>query len=120
MYPRVTKPQGEMHPKDYEIYAAGLDMKVAQPQDKVEIMEETQWVVTFDFLKTCRQLKKKDEQLKAIRERVIFLEKKEKSLEADVACMTKGTSSREWEEQTLGWAYEDSDYRPFYGKRAAY
>lgn len=51
MYPRINKPQGEMQPKDYEIYAVGLDMKVAWPQDKVKIMEETQRVVTSDFLK---------------------------------------------------------------------
>lgn len=29
MYPRVSKPHGEMQPEDYKIYAVGLDMKVA-------------------------------------------------------------------------------------------
>lgn len=80
-----------MQPEDYEIYVVRLDMKVARPQDKVEIMEETQWVVTSDFLKTGCQLKKKDEQLKTARERVSFLERKEKSLEADIARMTERT-----------------------------
>lgn len=64
-------------------------------------MEETKWVVTSDFLKIGRQLKKKDEQLKAAKERVSFLERKEKSLAADIACMTERALAAEDERSRL-------------------
>lgn len=100
-----------MQPEDYEIYVVGLDMKVARPQDKVEIMEETQRVVTSDFLKTGRQLKKKDEQLKVAKERVSFLEAKEKSLEADITRMTERALTAEKEWGLTGGIFSKSEVR---------
>lgn len=41
MYLNVIKLQGEMQTNHYNMFAMGLDLSIAQLQDKVELMEET-------------------------------------------------------------------------------
>lgn len=101
MYPNVIKPQGEMLLNDYNKYAMGFDLAATQPQDKVELMEETKWVVMTNFLKSSYQLKKKEEQLKLVKERVSFLKMKEKSLEAEVGCLSEKAQKKELERSKL-------------------
>lgn len=78
-----------MQPKDYTIYAMGLDLCTAQPQDKVELMEETQHLVTTNFLKSGCQLKKKEDELKNIKERIEVLLKKDKARDVEFACLSQ-------------------------------
>lgn len=101
MYWNTTKPQGEMLPNDYNMYVVGLDLNATWSWDKVELMEETQWMVKTNFLMSGCQLKKKEEQLKLVKERVNFLEKKEKSLEAEVARLSEKMWVEELEQRKL-------------------
>lgn len=52
-------------------------------------MEETQRVVTNNFLKFGCQLKKKEEELKLVKDRIKVLLAKEKAREAKIACLSK-------------------------------
>lgn len=64
-------------------------------------MEETQWVVMIDFLHSDHQLKKKEEQLKLVKERVSFLEMRQKSLEAEVVPLSEKAQEKELEWKKL-------------------
>lgn len=88
MHLNVIKPQGEMQPDDYNKNAMGLDLSIARPQEKVELMEETQRVVTTDFLKFGHQLKKREE-LKLVKERVEVLLAREKVREVEKARLSE-------------------------------
>lgn len=91
-----------MLPSDYDMYVMGLDLAATLPQDKVELMEEIQRVVTTDFLHSSRtQLKKKEEHLKLVKERVSFLEMKEKSLQEKVVRLSKKVRAKELERRKL-------------------
>lgn len=54
----VVKPANQMGPKDHSMHANGIDLSRARPQDRVEIMEESQKVVSLDYLKCPRCLEK--------------------------------------------------------------
>lgn len=74
-----------MQPNYYNIFSMGLDLSIARPQDKVELMEETQRVVAIDFLKFGHQLKKKEEEMKLVKDKFEVLLVKEKEMEAEIA-----------------------------------
>lgn len=49
--PNIVKPTNQMQPEDYSMHAIGIDLSRVRPQDRVEIMEESNKVVSSDYLK---------------------------------------------------------------------
>lgn len=74
-----------MQPKDYTICAIILDLNVARSQGKVKLMEETQRVLTSDFLRSNQKLKKREDEHKNVKERLDVLQKKEKAHKRKIA-----------------------------------
>lgn len=74
-----------MHPVEYNIYAVGVDLKLARAQDKVELMEESLRVVTYGYLKHTCKLEKKEKELQDVKATVDKYKSQVRFVELDCA-----------------------------------
>lgn len=92
----VIKLEGQIQLEDYTVHVVGINLSQAWVQDKVEMMEETQKVLTTNLLKVTHHLEKRETELMNLKTTVELLRMKEKEKDIEITWLTQ-----ELEKKTL-------------------